>query len=85
MRLIKGYLILQPRKLRGMDLCIVWLKRDVPSGEPFELCDVDKIETIMHFCDRKSVENMINGLKQMLEMRWGDEEKECQFSAPDGQ
>ena len=49
------------------DLWIVWLKHEYASGEHFSRDDVEKIDTILHFCDRPSVENMINALKIMLE------------------
>ena len=64
----KGYLITPSQKMRGMDLWIVWLKRDVPSGEPFELEDIDKVETILRFCDRTSIDNMVKALAQMTAM-----------------
>lgn len=49
------------------DLCFVWLKREFKSGENFERTDIDKVDTVLHFCDRPSLERTIEALQLMLE------------------
>jgi hypothetical protein len=39
----------------GFDLCVVWLKREIVSGETFGVDDIEGVNTILHFCDRTSV------------------------------
>ena len=53
------------------DLWIVWLKREIKSGDSFTREDVDKVDTVLHFCDKQSVERTISALQTMLE-KWGD-------------
>lgn len=55
----------------GVDLFIVWLKRDVGSGEKFAGEDVDKVNAILHFRDKESVKRTIDVLTDIL-MKWGD-------------
>ena len=47
----------------GYNVCIVWLKRPYESGEEYALEDIDKIDGVLHFCDRESVDNTIKVLE----------------------
>lgn len=66
----KGYMIVRSKNLTGFDMYIVWLKREFQTGETFELRDIDKVDSVLHFCDKEAVRQTINGLKKMLKM-WG--------------
>ena len=70
----KGYIVARNKSLTGFDMWIVWLKKDFQTGESFELNDVEKVDSVLHFCDKKSVRQIIGGLETMLEM-WGGEER----------
>lgn len=54
------------------ELAIVWLKKEFPHGERFEIDDIEKVQTVLHFCDRESVEIMANALNHIME-DWQDE------------
>lgn len=54
----------------GVDLYIVWLKRKVESGSRFTGDDIEKVNAILHFCDRESVKRTIDVLVEVL-MKWG--------------
>ena len=55
----------------GVDLYIVWLNREVGSGGQFTGDDIDKVNAIIHFCDKESVKRTIDVLTDIL-MKWGD-------------
>ena len=55
----------------GVDLFIVWLKKKFESGERFDAEDVDKINAVLHFCDKESVKRTIDVLTEVL-MKWED-------------
>ena len=55
----------------GVDLYIVWLNRDVGSGGQFTGEDVDKVNAVLHFCDKESVKRTIDVLIDIL-TKWGD-------------
>ena len=71
----KGVFIGRSRFHRGFLLAIVWLKRDMPSGERFSLEDIDGVNATLNFCDKESVRITINALQTMLEM-WEETEEE---------
>ena len=50
----------------GYSILICWLKKDFETGTKFELEDVDKIQTVIHFCDRESVEQTVKALNWIL-------------------
>ena len=56
----------------GVDLYIVWLKRKVESGSRFDGDDIDKVNAVLHFCDRESVKRTIDVLVEIL-LKWGSE------------
>ena len=55
----------------GVDLYIVWLKKKVESGARFNGEDIDKVNMILHFCDRESVKRTIDVLIDIL-TKWGE-------------
>lgn len=67
----KGLLALR-NKTSGFDLFIVWLKKDYEHGAEYDLSDIEKVDAVLHFCDRESVETTIDTLKSILRM-WGGE------------
>lgn len=71
----KGLMVLRGQKMKGYDLYICWLKREIPSGERFEVDDIEKVQSVLHFCDRKAVEVTVSALNEMLKM-WKDEKNE---------
>lgn len=66
----KGVLALRGR-IGGFDLYIVWLKKDYEHGANYDLSDIEKVDAVLHFCDKKSVETTIDALKNILRM-WGN-------------
>lgn len=60
----KGIMCMRVRG--GYDMWIVWLKRDFQTGERFELSDIDKVQSIIHFTDREAVQNTIDALASMI-------------------
>lgn len=63
----KGILAMRSKQ-GGFDMLIVWLdkKKEYESGQEYDLEDVDKVNAILHFCDRESVENTIRALEWIL-------------------
>ena len=53
----------------GVDLYIVWLKRKVESGAKFTGDDVDRVNAVLHFCDKESVKRTIDVLTEIL-VKW---------------
>ena len=62
----KGVLAFREPNRKAVDLCVVWLKRDVDSGETFGFEDVEKVDTVLHFCDRSSVLITMGVLQNVL-------------------
>lgn len=53
----------------GYDMWIVWLKKEFQTGEYFELEDIDKLQAVIHFTDRKAVQNTIDALTAMIKSK----------------
>jgi hypothetical protein len=53
----------------GVDLFIVWLNRDIESGGRFTGQDIDRVNVILHFCDKESVKRTIDVLTNVL-LKW---------------
>jgi len=60
----KGLMCMRVRN--GYELWIVWLKKDFQTGEQFELSDIDKVQSIIHFTDKTAVQNTIDALASMI-------------------
>ncbi len=63
----KGIMCMRVRG--GYDMWIVWLKRDFQTGGHFELEDIDKLQTVIHFTDRQAVQNTIETLSAMIKSK----------------
>lgn len=63
----KGIMCMRVRG--GYDMWIVWLKREFQTGEHFELEDIDKLQTVIHFTDRQAVQNTIDTLSAMIKSK----------------
>ena len=70
----KGIIAYRNPQIGGYDVAILWLKKDYKTGETIEIEDIDKVNGILHFCDRESVEQTIDILKWIL--KHGIEESE---------
>ena len=66
-------LIAVESKMGGYDLLIVSLSNKYDTGADFPLEAVRKIDAVLHFCDRESVEQTAKGLEFILK-RWKEEE-----------
>ena len=64
-----GIMVFPNRKMGGRDVLIVGLKREVPSGESYELQDIDWIKAVLHFSDVDSLRVTVDCLMQELQ-RW---------------
>lgn len=51
---------------RGWHVWIVWLNREIESGETFKTEDIDNIDAQLYFCDKESVEQFMKILKCMI-------------------
>ncbi len=70
----KGVMITRSTIMRGFDMYILWLNGEHEKGASFELEEIRKVDHVIHFCDRESVEQAIEILKTMLKM-WGGEKR----------
>lgn len=59
----------------GYDMYIVTLRSEYQTGETFDLSDVEQIHTVLHFCDRSSVEETIKALEWILKRGIEDDRK----------
>lgn len=60
-------------KDRRLVFNIVWLNKDVPHGQEFQIEDIDKLDATLWFCDWESVDNTIKILQEMKKkMKGGD-------------
>lgn len=67
-----GIAIYPNRKMGGMDVLIVGLNREIPSGESFGLEDVKLTKAILHISDVESLQITIDCLTEGLN-RWRKE------------
>lgn len=67
-----GIMIFPNRKMGGRDALIVGLNKEVPSGEDFELTDIDWIKAVLHFSDIESLMVTVKALTYELR-RWEKE------------
>ena len=68
-----GIMIFPNREMSGRDMMIVGLKRDVPTGENFEMQDIDWIKAVLHFADVNALKTTVEVMSQELK-RWEKEE-----------
>ena len=53
----------------GVDLSIVWLKKPFKSGARITREDIDRVNIVLHFCDKESVARTIDMLTEVL-VKW---------------
>lgn len=46
-------------------ISIVWLNKDVPHGKEFQFADIDKLDAVLWFCDRESIDQTIKVLEKL--------------------
>lgn len=56
---LKKGLMAVPGKNKGFDLYIVWLKREFAPGERFGIEDIQSVQQVIHFTDRKTLERTV--------------------------
>lgn len=49
-------MIFPNRKMGGRDLLIIGLNKEVPSGQEFEVEDIEWIKAVLHFSDVQAME-----------------------------
>lgn len=62
----KGLMAVRGKGRKGFDLYIVWLKREFPAGERFGLEDIESVQQVIHFTDRKTLERTVWMLTNIL-------------------
>lgn len=62
----KGLMAVRGKGREGFDLYIVWLKREFPAGERFGLEDIESVQQVIHFTDRKTLERTVWMLTNIL-------------------
>lgn len=70
---LKKGLMAVPGSVYGFDLYIVWLKREFPPGERFAINDIESVQQVIHFTDRKTLERTVWMLTNILN-DWKEEE-----------
>lgn len=56
---LKKGLMAVPGSVKGFDLYIVWLKREFPAGDRFGIEDIQSVQQVIHFTDRKTLERTV--------------------------
>jgi len=64
-----GLMVFPNRKMSGRDMLIVGLNRDVPSGEEFDLQDIEWVKATLHFSDVEALQVTVDTLAKELK-RW---------------
>ena len=72
---LKKGLMAVPGSVKGFDLYIVWLKREFPAGERFGIEDIQSVQQVIHFTDRKTLERTVWMLTCVLN-DWKEEDVE---------
>jgi hypothetical protein len=58
-KLKKGIMAVPGKGMKGFDLYIVWLKREFLPGVQFGLEDIESVQQVIHFTDRKTLERTV--------------------------
>ena len=74
---LKKGLMAVPGSVKGFDLYIVWLKREFPAGERFWIEDIQSVQQVIHFTDRKTLERTVWMLTCVLN-DWKEEDGESE-------
>ena len=68
----KGLMAMPGKDEKGFDLYIVWLKREFPHGARFGIEDIESVQQVIHFTDRKTLERTVWMLTNILK-DWKEE------------
>jgi len=60
-------------KRGGRDMVIAGLNKEIPTGQQFEMEDIDWIKAVLHFADVNALKTTVEVLSQELK-RWEKEE-----------
>lgn len=58
-KLKKGIMAVPGNGMKGFDLYIVWLKREFLPGTKFGIEDIESVQQVIHFTDRKTLERTV--------------------------
>jgi hypothetical protein len=84
-RLRKGLLVVRNPKMGGADLAVVFLKREVPTGQRFGTEDVEGIDAVLHFCNETAVDAVAKALEAVRQtIRDGEVPEQTSSVAPGG-
>lgn len=70
---LKKGLMAVPGKDKGFDLYIIWLKKEFPHGARFGIEDIESVQQVIHFTDRKTLERTVWMLTNILK-DWKEED-----------
>lgn len=68
----KGLMAMPGKGMKGFDLYIVWLKKEFLPGERFGIDDIESVQQVIHFTDRKTLERTVWMLTSILN-EWKEE------------
>lgn len=68
----KGLIAMPGEDRKGFNLYIVWLKKEFPHGARFGIEDIESIQQVIHFTDRKTLERTVWMLSNILK-DWKEE------------
>ena len=68
----KGLMAMPGKGRKGFDLYIVWLKKEFPHGARFGIEDIESVQQVIHFTDRKTLERTVWMLTNILK-DWKEE------------
>lgn len=69
----KGLVAGRSESGKGADLYVVRLNKDLRTGDEIYSDDIDNVEILIHFTDRRSVKETIDVLTGVL-LKWEDEQ-----------
>lgn len=68
-----GIVVLPNHGMGGYDALIVGLKREIPSGQEFDLEEIDWVKAVLHFGDITALRVMVDALTNTLK-QWEKED-----------
>ena len=68
----KGLMAVPGKGEKDFDLYIVWLKKEFPHGARFGIDDIESVQQVIHFTDRKTLERTVWMLTNILK-DWKEE------------
>ena len=61
-------------KRGGRDMVIVGLNKEIPTGQQFEMEDIDRIKAVLHFSNVDAMQVTVDALTKEME-RWRKEDE----------